>query len=392
MIPTHVALVAQKGSKVTAPMLMRVAAVLQMQLTRDFTPVWGIPAVVSPFASLRDVPPGCLPLVIVEPGALHSPDHAFHQTVSGRPIGLVEGGAGWSLPASHELLEMVCDPYGKLTVLGDSIADDVSAPGWETWVTHKAQRAKQGQVAYLVEVCDPCQDSSYTINGFAVSDFVTPRYYAAGASDCGGYSFTGRVTKPRQVLPCGYITWYTSTPESEIWQAHCDAGGTLTVGPLAGPESADSRHSVDYATDFVRGTCGSSRPDRSSEGERMSTRSARGYGEELEKDLKAILDSYQPTVDLKKFLPLLRDLAYDKAKYEAYRKAPNSLVSDLKNAGAITKPYAYVGSSFPEQTTFQGAYETLNRQHVRTNGLKNIPDEAAITAMQGTTIWAPAQP
>ena len=105
--------------------LLRVAAALQMQLTRDFEPVWKIPAVVSAFTSLDQLPPACLPLIIVRPGRLGPGDHAFHTTKKGMPMGLLEwaDGGAWSLAASHELLEMVCDPQGKRKVMGESIAD-----------------------------------------------------------------------------------------------------------------------------------------------------------------------------------------------------------------------------------------------------------------------------
>jgi hypothetical protein len=386
MIPTHVALVTY-GYEVDKSTLLRVAAALQMQLTRDFTPIWNIPAVVSPFHSLHDIPPGCLPLVIVKPGSLKASEHAFHQTVNDQPLALVEGGDGWWLPASHELLEMVCDPYGKLTVLGDSIADQDPAPELESWADQT--REPQGQVAYLVEVADPCQAISYRINGFEVSDFVTPDYYSASKTKGGRYSFTGKVKRPRQVLPRGYITWYTSAPNPAIWQAHRDKGGKLTVGPLPGPAAANSRHAVDYATEKLRGTA-SSAPARAASGEpeHLAKESARHYGEQLEDDLRTLLKGYQSTTDLEKFLPVLKDVAYNKAKYAKYRKDPSRLIARLQKKGAIADSYEFVGGTFPDQAKFQGAYETLKRRHDR-EAAQSIPTEAAITAMQGTTIWAP---
>jgi len=385
MIPAHVALVTY-GYEVDKSTLLRVAAALQMQLARDFTPIWKIPAVVSPFHSLHDIPPGCLPLVIVEPGSLQASEHAFHQTVNGQAMGLVEGGDGWSLPASHELLEMVCDPYGQVTVRGDSIADEAPPPELESWAD--PTRRVQGQVQYLMEVADPCQNIRYRINGFEVSDFVSPDYYSSAATAPGRYSFTGEVTRPRQVLPLGYITWYTSGPDSVIWQAHRDENNELRVGPLPGPAAANSRHRVDYATDQLRGKTASLNAATSSrEPEHLAKDLARHYGQQLEADLKTILDSYQSTVELDKFLPVLKALC-DEKEYEEYRNNPSKLVARLKDDGVMAEPYDFVGRAFPERETFKGAYETLQRQQQRQAGL-TIPTEAAITAMQGTTIWAP---
>jgi hypothetical protein len=65
----------------------------------------------------------------------------------------------WSVTASHECQEMLADPFGNRLVSGPSLAPD------------------QGNVEYLVEVCDPVEDLgfAYLINGVLVSDFYTPR-------------------------------------------------------------------------------------------------------------------------------------------------------------------------------------------------------------------------
>jgi hypothetical protein len=64
-------------------------------------------------------------------------------------------------------------------------------------------------VQILVEVCDPSEDSrfAYDINGIMVSDFYTPHYFDRRKSLGVRYSFTGAITKPRQVLKGGYISW-----------------------------------------------------------------------------------------------------------------------------------------------------------------------------------------
>jgi hypothetical protein len=98
-------------------------------------------------------------------------------------------------------MEMLCDRKGDRTATGRSLQDE------------------QGRVDYLVEVCDPCQQSTYTIDGVLVSDFVTPGYYGDPPGSAGLYSFTGRISEPRQLLDGGYLTWSTQPPTQEIWQA-----------------------------------------------------------------------------------------------------------------------------------------------------------------------------
>jgi hypothetical protein len=99
------------------------------------------------------------------------------------------------------------EPYGNR--LQTSIAIEVSG---------NKIKDNTGQFAYLVEACDPCEGDSYSysIQGIAVSDFLTPRYYDPIATPGTRYSFTGAIKAPRQILPGGYISWLDQ--EKEEWQ------------------------------------------------------------------------------------------------------------------------------------------------------------------------------
>jgi hypothetical protein len=220
MVPINVAVVpygpladAEGGqpSMPTSADLAKVTAALQVQVSRDFEPIWGLDANVACFPALEQVPTGYMTLVLVErlpsiPAGL-SPGgkkrstarHGVHYAAGSRPVALVEYGESWSLLASHELLEMVVDPWGNRTLAGRSLKED------------------QGQVEYLLEICDPCQGETYLIDGVLVSDFVTPDFYATSYTAGLRYSFLGRVTEPRQVLSKGYLTWRLPGSE-EIWQ------------------------------------------------------------------------------------------------------------------------------------------------------------------------------
>ena len=197
MLPVQVALVSQ--TQRTEPQhVSHVAAALQKQATRDLAPLWGISATVDVFPTARSVPAGYAPVFVVDDvkgaAGYHTDDH-------GQPFALVEYSDSWSLTASHEVLEMLCDPWGSRT-----------APG-------RSPKPGQGQVEFLVEACDPCEASAfaYTINGVLVSDFITPHFYDPRLTTGARYSFTGAITKPRQVLDGGYISWWD--PQSNhIWQ------------------------------------------------------------------------------------------------------------------------------------------------------------------------------
>ena len=116
----------------------RVTAALQRQAIRDFRSVWKVEATVDSFPTLEDVPLGYWPIIIRDdigfPGAA-----GIHLDNQGQPFALITMSDSWSLTASHELLEMLADPFGNRLVPGQS-----PKPG-------------QGRVEFLVEVCDPSE-------------------------------------------------------------------------------------------------------------------------------------------------------------------------------------------------------------------------------------------
>jgi hypothetical protein len=176
--------------------LARVAAALQRQVARDFAPLWDVSATVDGFPRLEDVPVGYWPMIIVPDvrGAA-----GIHLDKDGQPFALIEMSNSWSLTASHEMLEMLADPFGNRLVPGPSV------------------KRGQGRVEYLVEVCDPSQASEfgYTVNDVLVSDFYTPRYFDPVRTVGTRYSFTGAIERPRQVLRGGYVSWHD--PKADRW-------------------------------------------------------------------------------------------------------------------------------------------------------------------------------
>lgn len=111
----------------------------------------------------------------------------YHTTTpEGHPLGRVfvrtvtEMGLNWTVTASHELIEMLVDPWAVLAVdLGDGT--------WVAW-----------------EACDPVEADAYgyLINGVAVSDFITPAWFTPGAA--GPYDYRGHLHRPLALLPGGY--------------------------------------------------------------------------------------------------------------------------------------------------------------------------------------------
>ena len=168
--------------------ILRVTSALQKQVSRDFGPIWSVSATVDGFASLEEVPLGYWPVTIKEDVKNAA---GFHVDKNGQPFAVVEAGDSWSLTASHEVLEMLADPFGNRLIAGTSPKG-------------------QDRVEFLVEVCDPSEDAhfAYTVNDVLVSDFYTPQYFDPVRNDGVRYSFTNSITEPRQVLKGGYLSWH----------------------------------------------------------------------------------------------------------------------------------------------------------------------------------------
>jgi hypothetical protein len=182
---------------------------LNVQVTRDLPQFWSVTATVTYLPNPKKVPVGVWPVQLVK--SLPPGEGGFHSDKNKQPFAKVIASPSdntWTIDASHEILEMLVDPYGNR--MQSSVAIEVTSAG-------KIQDGT-GQFGYLVEACDPCEDNSYayTINGIAVSDFITPHFYDPMVTAGTRYSFTGAVKAPRQILPGGYISWVNTVQDE--WQ------------------------------------------------------------------------------------------------------------------------------------------------------------------------------
>jgi hypothetical protein len=169
-------LVANLSSELDNDELARAVAAVQRQVSEDFAPLWGMDATVRATAAPSDERPNpeinqsdamlyvahseADPNNVQNAVGYHAKNHA------GVPYGFMfidvaaRVGEPWSVTLSHEVLEAVADPEVNLLV----VAPDPDDP----------KRA----VIRPYEVADPVQGDSYSIDNVAVSDFVTPLYFA----------------------------------------------------------------------------------------------------------------------------------------------------------------------------------------------------------------------
>ncbi|OHX36701.1 hypothetical protein BJL95_02150 [Methylomonas sp. LWB] len=174
----------------------KTVAALQIQVSRDFAPVWGIDATLRALSKQEKPTAHEWWLAILDDsdqaGAL-----GYHDlTSTGLPIGKVFAktdlhyGDAWSVTASHELLEMLADPTINLTVFDES---------------------NRGGRLYAYEVCDACEADKfgYKINNILVSDFVFPSWFESfWKPNTTQFCYSNKITKPFQLLKGGYIGIY----------------------------------------------------------------------------------------------------------------------------------------------------------------------------------------
>ena len=224
----NLAVVSESKSVKVADLVAPVAA-LQIQLTRDFAPVWRRPATVAVVDKLTNVPLDHWPVIVRDDIPYDA--QGIHLDRDGAPFALVLYSADWSLTTSHEMLEMLGDPFGKRTRTAPSI------------------KAGQGNVKYLVEVCDPSEagDFAYQINGTTVSDFYFPAYFDAEKTDGRQYSYTSSIKAPRTVLKGGYLSW--QDPATGHWwqQTYFGTKKFRDLGVFS--QKTNPRRGTDGATD-----------------------------------------------------------------------------------------------------------------------------------------------
>ena len=231
MLIRQLALVSETES-VSFSAVSRVGAALQKQATRDLATIWQVKATVDSFARLEDVPVGYWPMIVTDQDLGNAA--GIHEDKEGQPFALIKFDNGWSLTASHECCEMLVDPFGNRMMAGQSPIKN------------------QGRVEFLVEVCDPSEDTpfAYRVNGIVVSDFYTPNYFDPVSSTGVRYSFTGAIKAPRQVLKGGYLSWHD--PISDHWFQQTFFSGSKPrfrdIGKLTAQQGENLRAMLYYRT------------------------------------------------------------------------------------------------------------------------------------------------
>jgi len=161
---------------------------LQKQVSRDFNSYWDLDCSLTFLQKKQSLTAGWWQIVVTD-----DPDQAgalgYHElTNAGAPLGKVfaaldiESGSSWSVTLSHELLEMLGDP-------------------WINWCAE----SPDGKL-FALEVCDAVEADhlGYEIDGVMLSDFITPSWFEPTEAD--RVDFMKRISKQLELAPGGYIS------------------------------------------------------------------------------------------------------------------------------------------------------------------------------------------
>jgi hypothetical protein len=209
-----VALVNGSANFVLTPQLLEA---LQIQVNRDFAPLWGVHIRLSTATNPASVQAGAWYLLITD-----NPDQAgalgWHDQTGGRPYGEVfvlpakQGNVALSTVLSHELLEMLADPWINSLV--------------------QFQDAQGAQNLAPLEVCDPVENDQYDIvtpdgTRVAVSNFIAPGYFDQAAKGAVRWDFMNKLTGPIPAMTAGgYISFLPITTGGNWQQLGVRLAGT----------------------------------------------------------------------------------------------------------------------------------------------------------------------
>jgi hypothetical protein len=192
---------------------------VQKQVTRDFYPVWDFNAHLTFYADETKVPPKVWLVSIFDDADVAGAGGYHDLTKDGQPLSKVFAkteisvGSQWTTAFSHEVLEMMADP-------------------WISCATEfKRENMFSGRTFWLAyEVCDPCEtdEDGYKIDNVLVSDFVYPEYLENWEPVSGRrYDFMKLLKEPLDMRPGGYLG---VKPEGSGWtQIFAKAAGKKTI-------------------------------------------------------------------------------------------------------------------------------------------------------------------
>jgi hypothetical protein len=196
-----------------------------VQIARDYAPAYGVGASLHFYAKgNKGLPAGMWWLAVLDNSDQANALGYHDLTSAGLPLGKVfavadrQAGDSLSVTVSHEVLEMLGDPFINLTAqMGDG-------------------------KFYAFEMCDAVEADGlgYAIDGVEVSDFVLPAYFQ-GAITGAKFDFGGHLTGAcPQIAAQGYLSVYD--PVTGRWSQIMARDASVATQLKARPPPGSRRH------------------------------------------------------------------------------------------------------------------------------------------------------
>jgi hypothetical protein len=216
---------------ISADEITKAVEAIQIQIDRDLVPIWNLPANLYVYQQSDVLPKNSWVMYIMDTsdqaGAL-----GYHElTEEGNPIGYVfaaddiKYGLSWTVTLSHEIIEMLGDPFINQVVF--------------------VQKTNTTGTLYSWELNDAVEDDSlgYKINDVLVSDFVTPQWFQEFKTpNSTQFSFMNNVHAPFELANGGYIgAFEVGPPDSQGWTQVTPASGIGKRLAIKGPFSRNAR-------------------------------------------------------------------------------------------------------------------------------------------------------
>ena len=223
-----IAILNQSKGAVTDADVATMTAAIATQIQVDVAPAWDrAPATVTFYNDPKDVPAGAYGVAIV-PTIQDQPQgvlgyHIEHWGVAAAQPIFANGAQAltgdWSVSStlSHEVLEMFIDPACNL------------------WAANG-----QGS-AYSLEVCDPVETPTDTVNGVSVSNFVFPSWFDPLPPAGARFDKLGQVTAPFTIAAGGYANYVNGGQVKQQWGAKYPSWRKTMKSPPTAPTMARSQ-------------------------------------------------------------------------------------------------------------------------------------------------------
>lgn len=195
-----ICIVNQTSLKITDTEIITGLKAIQTQLNNEFKKYWAVSAKLA-YCPKGVKPPSGYWLVYLLDNSEQADVMGYHDaTTEGLPQGKIfmqtvaRTRASWTVTVSHEIMEMLIDPWGMATFFQDYGAKKRLIP---------------------LEVCDPVEADkyAYSINGIKVSNFVTPYWFHPfkEVAEYDGkvlYDYKGMLSESFEVLQGCHISYY----------------------------------------------------------------------------------------------------------------------------------------------------------------------------------------